>query len=136
MTLCDPLADMLNRIRNALHAGHLSVMIPYSRLKHEICQLLLREGFFAGVAVEGSGVKKSLRVDLKYDHPESLKRRPVIRGLRRVSRPGCRIYKSVEELRAVRGGTGVAVISTSAGIMTDHEARKRRCGGEVICEVW
>lgn len=135
MSLNDPIADLLNRIRNACAAGLPSVDAPHSRLKEQICDVLTREGFLAGYAIETRGGRRMLHIALKYDGAGP-NRAPVIRGLRRISTPGCRRYASVVKLRSVRSGTGIAVITTSAGLMTDREARRRRLGGEVICHVW
>ncbi len=136
MSLNDPLADLLTRIRNGLHARLDAVDVPYSRMKEKLCRVLVREGFLAGVAVEGDPPRRLLRVGLKYDRPAGPDRQPVIRGLRRVSKPGCRRYVAEDALRRVRSGTGVAILTTSQGLMTDREARRRRVGGEVICHVW
>ncbi|MCX7819723.1 MAG: 30S ribosomal protein S8 [Kiritimatiellae bacterium] len=135
MSLNDPIADLLNRIRTACAAGLPSVDAPHSRLKEQICRVLKQEGFVADYAVEPRGARRMLHIALKY-HGSGPNRVPVIRGLRRVSSPGCRRYAAVDELRPVRSGTGIAVITTSAGLMTDREARRRRLGGEVICQVW
>lgn len=136
MSLNDPMADLLNRIRNGAQALMETVEVPHSRMKEQLCRVLVREGFLGGVAVEGTGAAKRLRIRLKYDKPAGLDRQPVIRGVRRVSRPGCRRYARAGELRSVRSGTGVAVLTTSRGLMTDREARRQRLGGEVICHVW
>ncbi len=135
MSLNDPIADLLNRIRNGCAAGLPSVEVPHSRLKEQICEVLRREGFLAAVAIEPRGARRILHITLKY-HGSGPNRTPVIRGLRRFSTPGCRRYASVDKLRSVRSGTGIAVVTTSAGLMTDREARRRRIGGEVICHVW
>jgi small subunit ribosomal protein S8 len=129
--MSDPIADMLNRIRNASAARHESVEVPHSRKKGEIARLLKREGYLADYVVEG-GAGKHLRVYLKYDE----NRDPVIRGLRRESRPGLRRYVAVGTVPKVLGGMGCAVISTSKGIMTGKEAVENKSGGELICTVW
>ncbi len=127
----DPIADMLTRIRNALMAKKEEVRIPASRMKREIARILKEEGFIEDFYVEDKGVQGEIVIKLKYYKGES-----VIRGLRRVSKPGRRIYVSKEELPKVLGGLGIAVISTSKGVMTDKECRKLGIGGEYICEIW
>ena len=127
MSMTDPIADMLTRIRNAQKARKESVEIPASKLKLAIVKVLEQEGFVDSVEVEGEGVARSIRVGLRYHHSE-----PVIERIERVSRPGLRIYKSVTELPKVQGGLGVAVISTSGGVMTDRQARSEGRGGEVL----
>lgn len=131
MSWSDPIADMLTRVRNAQKAAHPSVEMPYSRLKDEVAQVLKREGFIADIAVE-SGNPKSLKLFLKYT--EELE--PVIRGVKRESRPGLRRYVAAAKVPRVLGGQGVAVLSTSSGILTDREARSRHVGGEVLCTIW
>ena len=131
MSWSDPIADMLTRIRNA-HGGELDITeMPHSRMKGEIARILKREGYITDYVVEG-GVKKQLRVYLKY----SVDREAAIRGLRRESRPGLRSYVTSAEIPKVLGGMGVGILSTSAGIMTDKEARQQKIGGELICSVW
>lgn len=132
MSLCDPIADMLTRIRNAHRAGLEMVQMPHSSLKSEVARVLKKEGFVADFVTEGQGGKKNLCVYLKYGPNQS----PVIRGLRRVSKPGLRRYVSNKKIPRVVGGMGVAVLSTSKGVMTDRDARKAKLGGEVICYVW
>lgn len=131
MSLSDPIADMLTRIRNAHMGGHEVVEMPHSRLKTEITRVLKREGYVTDYVVEG-GVRKVLRLYLKYtdDHD------PAIRGLQRESKPGLRRYVSTAEVKPVLGGLGVSILSTSAGVMSDREARKKHVGGEVLCSVW
>ncbi len=131
MSWSDPIADMLTRIRNAHRAGHATVEMPHSRLKGEIAQVLKREGFIADFVVEG-GTKKSLILSLKYTED----REPVISGLKRDSRPGLRHYVAAGKVPRVLGGQGIAVLSTSSGVLTDREARSRNVGGEVLCSVW
>jgi small subunit ribosomal protein S8 len=128
--MTDPIADLLTRIRNANRALLPAVELPHSRLKEHIARLLQREGYLADCAVEGAKLKK-LRLKLKYNG-----RQGVIAGLRRVSRPGLRRYAGSDEMPRVLGGLGVAVISTSRGVMTGTEARKQKLGGEVLCYVW
>jgi len=131
MSWADPIADMLTRIRNA-HAADLDVVeIPHSRIKSDMARVLKREGYIADQAVEG-GTQKTLRVYLKYAED----REPAIRGLRRVSRPGLRHYVSARDIPRVLGGMGIAVLSTSSGILSDREARGKGVGGEVLCTVW
>jgi small subunit ribosomal protein S8 len=133
MSFSDPIADMLTRIRNALAAGQDTVQIPHSRMKAEIAQILKREGYIHGFSEEpGPTPQKVLRVQLKYG-PE---REPVIQGVRRFSRPGLRRYAGAGTIPHVLGGLGIAIVSTSNGLMTDREARRRKVGGEVLCTVW
>ena len=131
MSLSDPISDMLTRIRNAHMAGQDVVEMPHSKFKGEVARVLKKEGFITDYVAEG-GVKKVLRLYLRYT-PE---REPVIKGLKRVSRPGLRKYVSAEEVPRVLGGMGVAILSTSSGIVTDTDARKKNIGGEVICSIW
>lgn len=130
MSLQDPIADFLTRIRNAQSARHADVRMPHSNLKATICKVLEREGYIDGYAPGGDG-KRELTVRLRYHEGA-----PVIEEIRRVSRPGLRIYLGAAELPKVRGGLGVAIVSTSQGVMTDREARRRRIGGEVLCTVF
>ncbi len=132
MNQTDQVGDMLTRIRNASMAKLEVVKIPFSTLKSAIAGILKREGFVRDFTSEGGPVKKNLLVYLKY----GANREPVIRGLRRVSKPGRRQYISFRDMRSVMSGTGVAVVSTSRGILTDHEVRKYRVGGEWLCMVW
>ncbi len=137
MSLCDPVADMFNRIRNAGQARHDSVDVPHSALKGEICGVLKREGFIRSFAAEGEGSTKVLRVQLKYDKPgQSADRLHVIRGIERISKAGCRRYSSAAKLPRVRSGTGMAILTTSKGLMTDRDARRQSIGGEVLCHIW
>ncbi|ACV25871.1 30S ribosomal protein S8 [Kangiella koreensis] len=129
MSMQDPIADMLTRIRNGQTAAKKNVAIPASKLKKAIAQVLVDEGFIAGFSVE-EGTKPTMTIELKY-----YQGRPVIEELKRVSRPSLRIYKKVDELPKVIGGLGVAIISTSKGVMTDRAARKNGHGGEVLCTV-
>ncbi|HFC98056.1 MAG TPA: 30S ribosomal protein S8 [Thermosulfurimonas dismutans] len=130
--MTDPIADMLARIRNALMARHKTVEIPASRLKREIARILKEEGYIEDYEFVAEGPQGKIVITLKYDE----ERRPVIAGLKRVSKPGRRVYAGVKKLPRVMGGLGIAIISTSQGIMTDHEARRRGVGGEILCEVW
>lgn len=128
----DPIADMLTRIRNAVSVGHERVAMPSSKLKVNIAQILVDEGFIDRYVVADNGHHSELELILRYAD----RRRPVIEGIKRVSRPGHRVYRGAKELPRVQGGLGVAVVSTSQGLMPDREARKRRLGGEIVCEVW
>ncbi|PKM43187.1 MAG: 30S ribosomal protein S8 [Gammaproteobacteria bacterium HGW-Gammaproteobacteria-1] len=130
MSMTDPIADMLTRIRNALGAQKQEVSIPSSKLKVNIAQLLKDEGYITDFSVDAGAGKPVLKVVLKY-----YQGKPVIENLRRVSRPGLRQYKTTGELPKVRGGLGIAIVSTSAGLMTDRAARKAGHGGEVLCFV-
>ena len=130
MSMTDPIADMLTRIRNALGAQKQDVSIPSSKVKVNIAQLLKDEGYITDFSVDASAGKPVLKVALKY-----YQGKPVIEELRRVSRPGLRQYKAKNELPKVRGGLGIAIVSTSAGLMTDRAARKAGHGGEVLCFV-
>lgn len=130
MSVSDPLADMITRIRNGQRAGKAEVTMPASKLKLSVCQVLKREGYIDGVNVAVDDRKPTLSVALKY-----YKGQPVISDVQKVSKPGRRIYRSRDRLPAVLGGYGVAIISTSKGIMTDHEARELGHGGEILCVV-
>ena len=128
--MTDPIADMLTRIRNGLSAGKKAVIMPHSKMKESIAQVLQNEGYIAGYNSDSAEGKALLNVELKY-----YQGKPVIDKMRRVSRPGLRIYKSKDELPKVMGGLGIAIISTSKGVMTDRAARKEGYGGEVLCYV-
>ncbi len=132
MSLSDPIADMLTRLRNAHSADLDHADIPHSKMKAEIARILKREGFIRDYVSEGGGSKKILRVYLKYD----AKRQKGIEGLKRVSRPSLRKYSGADSLPRVLGGMGIAILSTSSGVMTDREARQQKVGGEVLCYVW
>jgi len=132
MTMTDPIADMLTRIRNANTAMHDDVSMPSSKLKEALAQVLHREGYIQGFRInENGGPTKTLTIDMKY-----VDRKRVINGVKRVSTPGLRVYTKAGEIPRVLGGLGVAVVSTSKGLMTDRDARKERVGGEVVCFVW
>ena len=131
MVVNDPIADMLTRIRNAQIAGHDNVSIPASNMKKAIAKILLSEGFVKNVEFLNDGTHTSIRVTLKY-----VDKRPVIVGLKRISRPGLRVYARCDEIPKVLGGLGTAIISTSKGVMTDREARKLAIGGEVLAYIW
>jgi len=128
--MIDPIADMLTRIRNANRALLPDVEIPYSKIKESIAHILKREGYVQDFAVEGKAIK-SIKMRLKYQGKKS-----VIEGLRRISSPGLRQYVGSTDIPRVRGGLGVAVVSTSEGVMTGNQARKKNIGGEVLCYVW
>lgn len=131
MNLTDPIADMLTRIRNAAKAKHTTVDVPYSKVKAEISNILLNEGFIADSEVVENGTHKNIRITLKYKDSKC-----VIQGLKRISKPGLRIYAEKEELPRVLNGLGIAIISTSKGIVTDKVARNNNVGGEVIAYIW
>jgi small subunit ribosomal protein S8 len=130
MSMTDPIADMLTRIRNAQKARKESVMIPASRLKLSIVEVLQKEGYVDSIDTEQDGVQRSIRVGLKYHRSA-----PVIERIERVSRPGLRVYAGADDLPRVQGGLGIAIVSTSNGVMTDREARAQGRGGEVLCIV-
>ncbi len=132
MTMTDPVADMLTRIRNANTAGHASVDIPASKIKKNIADILQKEGYIKGYEVVEGETQDTLRVAMKYG-PDKAK---VINGIKRISKPGLRVYAKRNEVPKVLGGLGVAIISTSNGLITDKEARKLGVGGEVVCYVW
>jgi small subunit ribosomal protein S8 len=134
MTMTDPIADMLTRIRNANVAMHDDVSMPSSKLKEALAQILHSEGYITGFRVGDREGKpgKTLTIDMKYS-PE---RKRVISGVKRVSTPGLRVYTKADRIPRVLGGLGVAIVSTSKGLMSDREARKRRMGGEILCFVW
>ena len=132
MHITDPIADMLTRIRNANSAKHETVDIPASNMKKAIAQILLDEGYIASYKIIEDETQGVIRVTLKY----GVNKAQVITGLRRVSKPGLRIYSNVEDMPKVMKGLGIAIISTSKGIMTDKEARKQNVGGEVLAFVW
>ena len=132
MAVTDPIADLLTRIRNGLQADHDVVEMPASRFKAEIARILTEQGYVEDYATEAGRVGDVLRVRLKYTQD----RQPVITGMRRVSRPGRRTYVRADEVPKVLGGMGTAIISTSKGVMTGHEARREGVGGEVVAQVW
>lgn len=131
MNVTDPIADMLTRIRNANTQKHKTVDVPNSKVKLEVANILVKEGFVDSIEIVDIGVHKNIRITLKYDSKKS-----VIQGLKRISKPGLRIYAEKEELPRVLNGLGIAIISTSKGIVTDKEARKLNVGGEVMAYVW
>jgi len=131
MSVTDPVADFFTRIRNAAKAKHKRVDIPASNLKKAIAQIMVEEKFISSFSVLEDGKQGVLRIQLKYQGG-----RPVISGLRRVSRPGIRQYRAAGDLPRVLGGLGIAILSTSKGVMTDHQARKLHVGGEVLAYIW
>jgi small subunit ribosomal protein S8 len=133
MSMTDPISDLLSRIRNAHMAKHDRLDVPVSKLKLEICKLLKEEGFIKNFrVVEGSGPTATLRVFLRY----SAEGVPVINFLERISRPGRRVYKGADDIKPVRNGLGLGIVSTSQGLLSDAQARERRVGGELLCEIW
>ena len=133
MSMSDPIADMLTRIRNGNTAKHDTVDVPSSKMKKAIADILVAEGYVKGYEVLEDGIKATLRISLKYGVDKNQK---VITGLKRISKPGLRVFAGKDELPKVLGGLGTAIISTSQGLMTDKEARKNGVGGEVIAFIW
>lgn len=132
MVMTDPIADMLTRIRNANHAKHEFVDIPASKIKKEIANILLEEGYIKGFDIIDDGKQGIIRVELKYQQNKER----VITGIKRISKPGLRVFVGKEDTPRVLGGLGIAILSTSKGILTDKKARIQGVGGEVICYVW
>jgi len=130
--MTDPIADMLTRIRNAVAVGHARVVIPSSKQKEAVARILASEGFIDRYEVAPADPGADLTLVLRYGD----RRRPAIEGVRRISKPGHRVYRGHDELQRVQGGLGVAIVSTSQGLLPDREARRRKLGGEVVCEVW
>ena len=130
--MTDPIADMLTRVRNGNNAKHSSVDIPASNIKKEISQILLDEGFIKGFDVIDDGKQGIIKMDLKYGPNEE----KVISGIKKISKPGLRVYAKSNEVPKVLGGLGIAILSTSKGVMVDRKAREENVGGEVICYVW
>ena len=133
MTMSDPIADMLTRIRNANTAKHDTVDVPASKMKISIAEILLKEGYIKNFELVEVGGFNSIHITLKYGADKNEK---VISGLKRISKPGLRVYANTEELPSVLGGFGIAIISTNKGVMTDKQARKENVGGEVLAFVW
>jgi small subunit ribosomal protein S8 len=131
MTMTDPVADYLTRLRNALQAGHKRLDVPASNLKREMTKLLVEKKYIAKYAEIKGSAQSTLRIHLKYSEGK-----PVIEGLKRISTPGLRKYVDAKSLPRVLGGLGIAIISTSQGLMTDQQARQANMGGEVLCEIW
>ena len=132
MTMTDPIADMLTRVRNAVQARHDSTEMPSSNMKVAIAKVLRDEGFIKGYQVLEDRPHRTLRIDIQYTG----KKEPVLTGIRRISKPGLRVYAKVSEIPRVYGGLGVAVISTPKGVMSGKQARRLNVGGEIICHVW
>lgn len=133
MTMSDPIADMLTRIRNANTAKHDTVDVPSSKMKLAIAEILLKEGYIKKYDLVEEGNHKNIRISLKYGAD---KKEKIITGLKRISKPGLRVYANKDELPRVLGGLGIAIISTNTGVITDKEARKQNVGGEVLAFVW
>lgn len=131
MTMTDPIADYLTRLRNALKAGHKRLDVPASNVRRELTKLLLEHKFIAGYTELKDTPQGTIRIQLKYTDGK-----PVIKGLKRASTPGLRRYAAADALPRVLGGLGIAIVSTSRGLMTDKQARRENVGGEVLCEVW
>ncbi|MCD6402469.1 30S ribosomal protein S8 [bacterium] len=128
----DPISDMLTSIRNAVAVRQPTVLIPFSKLKYELLEILEKKGFIEKVEKRGRKAKKIIKITLKYSKDGE----SAISGLKRISKPGQRIYSPWNKIKRVKGGLGIAIISTSKGLMTDQEARKNKIGGEILCEVW
>lgn len=129
--MVDPIADMLTRIRNAQAVLHKTVTVPYSKIKLNLIKILEKEGWVGKVETQGRKVNKVIEIELKYDHGQ-----PVIGSLKRISKSGCRVYVKRSELKPIRQGYGLAIISTSQGLMIDRDARIKKLGGEKLCEIW
>ena len=132
MAVSDPIADTLTRIRNAVMARHDTLLVPASRMKVQITKILKSEGFIANYEVLGSGTKRQIKIHLKYYEND----RPAITGLERVSKPGLRVYLQAGEVPRVYGGLGIAIVSTSKGVMLGYQAWRQGIGGELLCKVW
>lgn len=132
MTMTDPIADMLTRIRNANTVGHTVVEVPASKIKKSIAGILLEEGYIAGYEVVDDGKQGTIKIEMKY----GARKEKVISGIKRISKPGLKVYAKADDVPKVLGGLGIAIISTSKGVISDKEARKLNIGGEVICYVW
>jgi small subunit ribosomal protein S8 len=132
MAMTDPIADLLTRVRNGQLARHEKVTLPWSRMKENLARVLVTEGYVRDVVVGGEADKRTLTVLLSYTAGGD----PVITGVRRVSKPGLRVYTNAKEIPSVRNGFGVSVLSTPLGLMANREARQRNVGGEILCEVW
>ena len=132
MTMTDPIADMLTRIRNASRQRHTMVNIPLSKLKVDIAKILKENGFIMDYKVEGEGIHKNICVYLRYAGEDI----PIITGIKRVSKPGGRVYVGKDEIPKVMGGIGVSILSTSKGLLTDREAKRTGTGGEILCYIW
>ncbi len=135
MSMTDPIADMLTRIRNAIQAGHRKVEMPASKTKKAVAHVLMEQGYVSAVDDVEDGPQGKVRITLKYFDRQG-KQTGVIEGIQRVSKPGRRIYADKNSIPKVRGGYGIAIVSTNQGIMTDHQCRRHGVGGEILCEVW
>jgi len=133
MASTDTISDMLTRIRNACAVRHPTTLVPTTKMTRNIAQVLKDEGFIEGFEEVGEGIKSNLVLTLKY---KGKNRQPLINALQRVSKPGLRVYSPSKEIPRVLGGIGIAVVSTSSGVMTDREARRQKIGGEILCYVW
>lgn len=131
MATTDPIADYLTRVRNAIRARHKRVDVPASLLKRDLTRILIEQGFISNMSELKEPPQATLRIQLRYTDG-----RPAISGLRRISKPGCRIYVSSDDIPRVLNGLGIAIISTSKGVMTDRQAREQHVGGEVLCYIW
>lgn len=129
--MTDPVTDMLNRIKNAQAARKEQIVVPFSNFKYEIAKILEKEKFLSKVEKKGRKANKFLEIDLKYEN-----KTPVVSGMRKVSKPGQRIYVPAHMIKPLRGGYGISIISTSKGLMTGRDAKRQKIGGEIICEVW
>ncbi len=132
MNITDPIADMLTRVRNGLQARHEYVLVPASQLKMSIARIMKEEGYIRDFEMLRDGPRRNIRVWLRYND----QKKPLLTGLKRVSKPGRRVYAGTDEMPRVLGGLGVAVVSTPQGVMTAQQARKRHVGGEVLCFIW
>jgi len=132
MSMTDPVADMLTRIRNANTAGHAEVLIPASKIKKNIAEILLKEGYIKGYEVVETQPQDVIKIEMKY----GAGKQRVISGIKRISKPGLKVYAKKDEVPKVLGGLGIAIISTSSGLITDKQARELGVGGEVVCYVW
>jgi small subunit ribosomal protein S8 len=132
MSMTDPIADMLTRVRNAVNARHESVLVPASKVKLAIAEVLKNEGFIDGYETVEEGPRRNIKLSLRYTG----KREPILSGLQRVSKPGLRVYVQKGEIPRVYGGLGLAIISTPQGVMTGQDAWRRRIGGEILCYIW
>lgn len=132
MGMTDPIADLLTRIRNGLHARKEQIDVPWSRVKQSLAEVIASEGFLRECTVVELEGRRAVRILLKYDE----RNRPVITGIKRISRPSLRVYRGSKDIPTIRGGMGTNILSTPQGILTDREARKRNVGGEIMCTVW
>ena len=136
--MTDPITDMLNRIMNGQAASKESVLVPFSNIKYSIAEILKENGYVLAIEKKGRKEKRFIELGLKYDSDENSQggKRPAILGVKRISKPGKRVYIGYKEIRPVRHGYGIAIVSTPQGVATDRDARKKKSGGEVLCEVW